>query len=95
MQIHESFFVSIHQLNPCMVSTLNDRIGSVESHQLEAYIRSVLQQREILPGMEAQLQRWSFQKLSERDQKLLDLLQDAIETGYVRRITVSPVEPIS
>lgn len=78
-----------------MVSTLNDRIGSVESHQLEVYVRSVLQQREILPGMEAQLQRWSVQKLSERDQKLLDLIQDAIETGYVRRITVSPVESIS
>ncbi|WP_416674822.1 hypothetical protein [Egbenema bharatensis] len=69
-----------------MVSTFNDRACRPEFRLLESDVRSVLEQREILPGMETQIQRWTTQNLSESDQRLLDLLQDAIDSGYVRRI---------
>jgi hypothetical protein len=68
-----------------MVSTY-DRACRPEFSLLESDVRSVLAQREILPGMEMQIQRWANQDLSERDRRLLDLVQDAIASGYVRRI---------
>jgi hypothetical protein len=59
--------------------------------QLETIVRTILEQRELLPAMAANLQAWrTFQDLSQREQRLLEIVQDAIDTGYIRQIQVLP-----
>lgn len=53
---------------------------------LETCIRSALETGELLPGVESQLQKIQLDgNLTEKDCSLLDLLQDAIQSGCIRR----------
>lgn len=71
-------------------STRHQPIDRPEA-QLETAVRTILEQRELLPAMAANLQHWkTFQDLSQREQRLLEIVQDAIDAGYVRQIQVLP-----
>ena len=53
---------------------------------LEACIRSALETGELLPGAESQLQKIQLHgRLTEKERCLLQLLQDAIQSGCIRR----------
>jgi hypothetical protein len=71
-------------------STCHQPIDRHDAH-LELIVRTVLEQRELLPAMAANLQQWkTLQNLSQREQRLLEIVQDAIDAGYIRQIQVSP-----
>jgi len=56
---------------------------------IEACIRSALETGELLPGVESQIQKIQFSsELTEKDICLLQLLQDAIQSGCIRRLDV-------
>lgn len=60
--------------------------SSLDINLLESWIRSVLELRELSPGMEAQIQDWVAQcELSEHENRLLNVFFDALEAGYIRR----------
>lgn len=71
-----------------MVSALDSSSNYLEFDPLEACVRTALELGELSPGLEAQIKHWAVRKpLSERDLKLLDLLQDALEDGCICRVS--------
>lgn len=61
----------------------------LETNLVEPIVRTALEFGELTPGAEAQV-RWLLTcgKLGARDRSLLCLLQDAIQDGCVRRISL-------
>lgn len=71
-----------------MVATFNSET-SLELKWLESYIRTALESGELLPAMEAQIQGWaSAPELSERDRTLLEIFQNALDSGCIRRVKI-------
>jgi len=72
-----------------MIVTSNSNCGHVETDWVEPIVRMALEFGELTPGAEAQV-RWLLLcgKLGSRDRALLCLLQDAIQDGCVRRVSL-------
>jgi hypothetical protein len=84
LSLKNFFTFMVSTFNECASQPETDR---PETDRLETCIRTVLEQRELLPGMATQFQSWkTLQHLSNREQRLLEILQDAIDAGYVRQI---------
>lgn len=74
--------------NCCMLSTLNTSSNCLEFDPLETCVRTALELGELSPGLETQIKHWaSRRQLSERDRKLLMILQDAVEDGCICRVS--------
>lgn len=66
---------------------LSSSTNPAESNLLESHIRTALEIGELSPGLETTIRAWANRYiLTERDQTLLQILQDAIESGCVRRV---------
>lgn len=84
LSLKNFFTFMVSTFNECASDRAYDRPAT---DRLETCIRTVLDQRELSPGMATQIQHWkTLQDLSNREQRLLEILQDAIDTGYVRQI---------
>ncbi|NJR59150.1 MAG: hypothetical protein HC769_10035 [Cyanobacteria bacterium CRU_2_1] len=69
-----------------MIATLNssDRTEIL----LESYIRTAVELGEITPAMEAQIKKFAERgNLSDRNQRLLQILHDALQDGCIQRVT--------
>lgn len=56
-------------------------------YSLEQCVKTILELGELSPGMEANIQAWLRKgALSDRDQRLLRILADAIADGLIERI---------
>lgn len=70
-----------------MTAILHPSVVSPTAPVLEACIRTALELRELSPGLESHIRDWANRHpLSEQDQTLLQLLQDAIDAGCIRRV---------
>lgn len=68
---------SLHALSPVSFSSVS----------IEQIIQTALDLGELSPGAEAQVQRQLLAgAIGERDRALIDLLQDALQSGYIRRV---------
>ena len=68
------------------VGLTHENPSRLDINLVESWIRTALELRELSPGMEAQIQAWVAQcKLSEHENRLLNVLFDALEAGYIRR----------
>lgn len=64
----------------------SSRYNRLKTDTLEVFIRTALELGELSPGMAVQVDSWIRRgNLSEREQKLLKILQDAIQDGQIRR----------
>jgi hypothetical protein len=82
---------------PCTLETMSS-FPDPDSHRqtLESCVRGALTRGELPPAAEAQIaQLAASNDLSSGDRRLLALLNDAIQNGYVRRVQPSPVEEVS
>jgi hypothetical protein len=66
---------------------LNSSLRALSSVSIEQIIQTALDLGELSPGAEAQVQRQLLAgTIGERDRALIDLLQDALQSGYIRRV---------
>jgi hypothetical protein len=72
-----------------MIATSNLSCSQLETNFVEPIVRVAIEGGELAPGAEAQV-RWLMLRgeLGERDRALICLLQDAIQAGCVRRVSL-------
>lgn len=70
-----------------VTSSSNPAENNSQNNFLESQVRTALDSGELSPGLEVQIRAWASRyTLSERDRTLLQILQDAIESGCIRRV---------
>lgn len=71
-----------------MISTLDTNSNYLGFNPLETCVRTALELGELSPGLELQIKHWATRRpLSDHDQQVLKILQDALEDGCICRVS--------